>query len=109
MSILTDVKKLVGIPESNSHFDDQIIIFTNNAFSKLYSIGVGKDKFMINKDTTWENTGFNETDVEELKAYFYVKVKLLFDPPQHSFTLSAMEKVAEEMEFRLGIEYDTNE
>ena len=40
-SILNDIKKLLGIMESYEHFDADIIIHINTAFSTLTQLGVG--------------------------------------------------------------------
>ena len=45
-SILTSIKKLLGIPEDYTAFDDQIIIHINSVFMILNQLGVGpKDGF----------------------------------------------------------------
>ena len=40
-SILTSIKKLLGIAEDYEHFDNDIIIHINSVFSILTQIGVG--------------------------------------------------------------------
>ena len=54
-SILNDIKKLLGIMESYEHFDVDIIIHINTAFSTLTQLGVGPSEgFSItNKTETW--------------------------------------------------------
>ena len=44
----------------------------------------------------------DRTDLEAVKSYLYIRVRLLFDPPQSSFLLGALEKQADEFLWRLA-------
>ena len=54
-SILTSIKKLLGIPEEHEHFDADIIMHINSVFMILSQLGVGPSSgFKISdKTTTW--------------------------------------------------------
>lgn len=54
-SILTSIKKLLGIDENYTHFDADIIMHINSVFSILTQMGVGPaNGFSISgKDDTW--------------------------------------------------------
>ena len=56
-SILTSIKKLLGIAEEYNHFDQDIIIHINSVFSVLTQLGVGPaNGFSItDKDATWND------------------------------------------------------
>ncbi|MDR2395782.1 MAG: hypothetical protein LBD57_04215 [Endomicrobium sp.] len=103
-SILTSIKKLLGIEENYTHFDVDIIMQINGIFSVLEQIGIGPiGGFSIkDKTTKWKDY---ETDVsyDMLKSYIYLKVRLLFDPPQNSFLVNSFEKQISELEWRLNI------
>jgi hypothetical protein len=103
-SILNSIKKLLGIDANYLHFDQDIIIGINTAFSLLNQIGVGPTAGFRIQDATaiWDDY---ESDVtyDMLKSYVYLKVRLLFDPPQNSFLQNAMEKQISEFEWRLNI------
>ena len=43
-SILTSIKKLLGIAEEYEHFDTDIIMHINSAFSVLTQLGVGPEE-----------------------------------------------------------------
>lgn len=108
-SILTSIKKLLGITEEDEHFDMDIIIHINSVFSDLHQLGVGPEKcFSIqDKIPTWSEF-INEADeINSVKTYTYLKVKLIFDPPLSSSTLSAFERQIKEFEWRLGVAADT--
>ena len=102
-SILTTVKKSLGIDENDTAFDLDIILFINSVLSTLNQIGVGPvHGFQIeDKSATWEEFLAGDTRLNNVKAYVHIKVRLLFDPPATSFTIAAMEKQAEELEYRI--------
>ena len=43
-SILTSIKKLLGIAEEYEHFDPDIVMYINSAFSVLTQLGVGPEE-----------------------------------------------------------------
>ena len=51
-SILTSIKKLLGIEESYEIFDPDIILYINSAFSTLTQLGVGPEKGFSITDKT---------------------------------------------------------
>ena len=104
-SILTDVKKMCGLPEGDASYDLDIMIHTNTAFSTLNDLGVGPPSGFMIEDATPTWTDFLAIDSPrfiEIKSYIYLKVRLLFDPPGTSFLLSAHEKMVAEFEWRLN-------
>lgn len=108
-SILTSVKKLLGIDESYTHFDADLVMHINSVFSILGQMGVGpKNGFAISgADETWSS--FLEDDLGRLplvKSYMHLKVKLLFDPPLASSAIDAMNRQIGEFEWRLFVAAD---
>ena len=55
-SILTSIKKLLGITEEYEHFDPDIIMHINSAFMILNQLGVGPEEgfFIKDKSSTWD-------------------------------------------------------
>lgn len=108
-SILTSVKKLLGITEEYEHFDADIIMHINSVFMILTQIGVGPSEgfFIVDKTTTWDEFIPSGKSLESVKSYMYMKVKLLFDPPQSSAVMESMKNMICEFEWRLNIEVDT--
>ncbi len=102
-SILTSVKKMLGITEEYTIFDADIITHINSVFSTLYQIGVGpKEGFSIESSTaTWSDFVSDESRLKFVKSYVYLKVRMLFDPPLTSSVLTSMENMASEYEWRL--------
>lgn len=107
-SILTSVKKLLGITEEYEAFDMDIIIHINTVFSILHQLGVGPDKpFSIqNKDAVWSDFTKDKEHIEMVKSYMYMKVRAMFDPPAVASALEAMNNLISEMEFRLNVADD---
>lgn len=108
-SILTSVKKLLGIDESYTHFDADLIMHINSVFSILGQIGVGPKKgFAISgADEKWSD--FLEDDPGRLalvKSYMHLKVRLLFDLPTASSAVDAMNRQISEFEWRLFVAAD---
>lgn len=108
-SILTSIKKLLGIAETDTQFDTDIVIHINTVFSILTQLGVGPSSgFSIaNKNTLWTDfLGATTNNLELVKSYVYLRVRLLFDPPQSSSVADAMERNAKELEWRIYITID---
>ncbi len=102
-SILTSIKKLLGMEADYTAFDTDLILHINSVFAILYQLGVGRDPttpFHI-EDASSKWTDFiDDGQVELVKSYMYMKVKLLFDPPQNSALLTAMKESITEFEWR---------
>lgn len=104
-SILTSIKKLLGIPEDYEHFDQDIIIHINSVFMILNQLGVGPtEEFTItDKTAVWSDFISDNKKFESVKTYVYMKVRLLFDPPLSSAVMDCINKVISEMEWRLNV------
>ena len=109
-SILTSVKKLLGITEDYDYFDQDIIMHINAAFMVLTQLGIGPSEgFLITDDTdTWSDFIDDSTNLGSIQSYVYMKVKLMFDPPQNSFTVDSMTKLVNELEWRLNVAADNS-
>ena len=109
-SILTSIKKLLGISEEYDHFDPDIIMCINTAFSILTQLGVGpQEGFRIEDETsTWTDFLGDEAKMEMIKSYIHLKVKLLFDSTSLSSTyIESAKQMLSEFEWRLQLESET--
>lgn len=104
-SILTSIKKLLGIEESYDHFNADIIMCINSAIMTLTQIGVGPpDGFCVtDADTMWSDFIGTRKDLEAIKTYVYLSVRLVFDPPQSGFLVEAINRQRTELEWRLNV------
>lgn len=108
-SILTLVKKNLGIEEDCEDFDDEIIMHINSVFTILSQLGVGpKEGFAIqDKTSVWSEYISDKQNLNLVKSYMYLRVRIMFDPPQNSFTLTSMENQAKEYEWRLNVQAES--
>ena len=109
-SILTSIKKLLGIPEDYEHYDADIIMHINSVFMILNQLGVGPSNgFSItDKTAVWSNFISDNNNLEAVKSYVYMKVRLLFDPPLSSAVMECMNRMIGELEWRLNSEAESN-
>ena len=105
-SILDSIKKLLGFDPDYTAFDTDILIHINSTIMGLEQLGVGNNNYQISsKDDTWGNylAGTN-INLEAVKSFIYLKVRLIFDPPATSFTIEAYQKQIAEYEWRLFLQ-----
>lgn len=107
-SILISIKKLLGITEEDTDFDIDIIIHINSVFMILHQLGVGpKNGFSITgPDETWDAYITAPENLAAVKSYVYLKVRIIFDPPQTSATIQAINDTIKELEWRLNVQVD---
>lgn len=106
-SILTSIKKLLGIAEDYTHFDNDIIIHINSVFMALTQLGVGPSEgfYIEDKSTEWSEYISDPTKLQAVKTYMYLKVRLVFDPSSvGSSTLASYERQIAELEWRLNVD-----
>lgn len=107
-SILETIKKMLGITEDYTHFDEDIIVQINAAFTTLNQLGVGPlSGFVImDKYNTWSEFVLDTSNISiisTVKSYIYKKVRLAFDPPQNGSLLEALKQQIEEDTWRLSV------
>lgn len=108
-SILLSIKKLLGIDHNYHAFDLDIIIHINTVLNVLYQLGVKKKPFFITgKDETWSdyfdsNNNYSD-EIQLIKSFIYLRVRLLFDPPTTGVLHEAMERQASELEWRINFQ-----
>lgn len=109
-SILTSIKKLLGITEEYEHFDQDIIIHINSVFMILNQLGVGPSNgFSItDKTAVWSDFISEGSNLESVKSYIYLKVRLLFDPPTTNAVMESMNRMISELEFRLNVSAESS-
>jgi hypothetical protein len=111
-SILISTKKVLGIPEADTSFDLDVIMHINTAFGVLMQLGIGPDEGFAIEDelAVWNDfidvldpTGsINNLALQNIvRTYVFLKVKMLFDPPNTSYLITAMTEQIEEYEWRL--------
>lgn len=105
-SILTTTKQVLNLEEADTSFDQDVTMFINAAFSTLNQLGCGPllGFFITGATEEWEDIDdLPETDLHMVKAWIYLKVRMLFDPPSTSYLINAMESQMKEFEWRLNM------
>ena len=109
-SILTSIKKMLGIDEEYTHFDADVIMHINSVLMILTQLGVGPaEGFMIEDDTsTWVDfiPEANAAQLHAVKSYIFMKVELIFGPPLSSAVIECYSRQIAEFEWRLNVAVD---
>lgn len=107
-SILTSIKKMLGIAEDYTAFDNDLIMHINSVLMILTQLGVGPATGFSISDSTAEWTDFlsTNTQIEAVKSYVYLKVRLLFDPPTSSAVIESTNRLISELEWRINAAVD---
>lgn len=105
-SILTSIKKMLGIEEDYEHFDQELIMHINGVFTTLTQLGVGLPAAysIVDKTNTWDEF-IEPVKIEAVKSYVYMRVRLIFDPPIGT-VIDSYEKQIKELEWRLNVQVD---
>ena len=108
-SILTSIKKLLGLTKEYTNFDMDIMMHINSVFMILNQLGVGPaNGFRIEDDTTeWSEFITEDDNLDAVKSYIHLKVKLLFDPPLNSAVMEAMKQTINDLEWRLNVKAES--
>ena len=104
-SILTSVKKIIGISEEDESFDTDLIMHINSVLMILNQLGVGpEDGFSItDKSAVWTDVIGDNKLIEAVKTFVGLKVRLIFDPPTSSAVLDSINKAISELEWRINV------
>ena len=102
-SILTSIKKLLGITEECTDFDKDIIIDINSVLMILTQLGIGPPEgfTIIDSTATWSEFVSNIKQLAAVKTFVHLKVRLIFDPPMSTAVLESMKEIVKETEWRL--------
>ena len=103
-SILNSIKKLLLISEDDTSFDVDIIMHINSVISILYQLGIpSADGFTITgADETWKQLIGDYPNLDMIRSYVYLKVKLLFESGTNNAVIESTNRVANELEWRIN-------
>lgn len=105
-SILTSTKAALGMTADFTAFDSQIIMHINSVFNMLTQLGVGPAQgySIVDDSDNWADFLENKERLNLVKSYMYLKVKIMFDPPDTSYAIDAMNGIANNLEWRINVE-----
>lgn len=108
-SILKSIKKMLGIPEEYDYFDADLIMHINSVIMILTQLGVGPTEGFSIKDESavWNDFISDETKLDLVRSYIYLKVRLIFDPPTGSAIIESINRSISEFEWRLNVAAET--
>ena len=103
-NVLETIKKVLGIANEDSSFDNDILLYINSALGILYQLGVSEDltDMIIDQDTSWTEIFGERDDLEIVKTYIGLRVKSMFDPPTNSAAIEALNRIISEFEWRIN-------
>lgn len=113
-SIISTIKKMLGLAEDYTVFDTELLFFINSAIMELSQLGACSPDFQIteNGNETWDdllsNYSYNGL-LNGAQNYIYIKTRLVFDPPNSGYVTSALQKELDELTWRIRIQVDGEE
>lgn len=104
-SILVSIKKMLGLDIEYDAFDQDVIVNINSALLPLQQLGIGAQPFYISGEyEVWSDFLGDNHNLQAVKTYIYLRVRLVFDPPSSSAVMQVMQEQIRELEFRLNVE-----
>lgn len=107
-SILTSIKKLLGIAEECTDFDPDVVMHINTVLMNLRQIGVGPSTGFVIADSSETWTDFlgpiGNVQFSAVKTFVYLKVKQMFDPLGNGAVSDSTNSILKELEYRLYAE-----
>lgn len=110
-SVLNSTKKILGIAAEYTYFDLDITIHINSVLSTLNQLGVGlsdEQGLVTSATDSWASILGVQKNLNMIKSYMYLRVRLLFDPPASGFGLNSMASQVKEFEYRIMIAASTS-
>lgn len=111
-SIFESIKEMLGPDASYDVFDQDILVHINAAISVLAQLGVGPAAGFVvtGPSETWADfIGTDKTELNMVKTYIYMKVRIAFDPPTNSSVLAAYQDACREYEWRMNVAVDPSD
>lgn len=107
-SILDSVKKVLMIAPEDTAFDVDILMHINSVFADLHQLGVGPSAGYSIQDSTqtWPEYIDGDNRLNSVASYMYLRVRLMFDPPETSHAREAFKNQAEKWEWLLNVHSD---
>ena len=99
-SVLNTVKEMIGPSQGYDVFDTDLLVLINSSLNVLAQKSIVKDGTKIKDETTtWEEILEGREDLEMIKEYLVLKVKMIFDASGSATIQQAYEKRANELEW----------
>lgn len=106
-TVLSTIRKLLGMEDDYTHFDTDLLVHINTAAGILFQLGIGSDSAVITAESKWSDILDSQDLYDMAKTYIYLFVKKIFDPPTNSFVVDSYEKTLKELEWRINVMAET--
>ena len=105
-SIFDTLKEMIGPLEDSDAFDIDFLVHINTILAVLTQIGVGPTTgFEITgPDETWGMLLEESPLLNHVKTYMYLRLKKIFDPPESGTLMESIQKLIDELEWRIDAE-----
>lgn len=110
-NILGSIKKLLTGGDDETYFDPDLIIHINSVLSILNQLGVGTDFRLTTEnysDATWSDFMDPVANLQDVITYVFIRVKMIFDPPESGTVMNAYTAMKDELEWRINIQAEEN-
>lgn len=101
-SILISTKKILGIADEYTAFDVDIITHINSTFAIVQQLGLIESFMIEDSEAVWDDLDLPQDQMNMVRTYIYLRVRMLFDPPTTSFLIQAVNDQIREHEYRLS-------
>lgn len=104
-SILLNTKKVLGLAQDDTSFDQDVLMHINSVFATLNQIGIGPaEGFEIEGPEVMWDAFVTDPRLNPVKSYMYLRLRVIFDPPSTSYAIESMAQQIKEFEWRLNVE-----
>lgn len=110
-SILSSIKKLLGLDVEDTSFDIDVMMAINTIIPVLSQMGVGPSNgFIVTSSlNTWNDYITDDSiNLQGIKTYIYLRTKMIFDPPTNAAVITAINNNIKELEWRMMLAVETN-
>lgn len=104
-SILDSTKKALGIDATITDFDVELTMHINSVLATLNQLGVGPANGYAIEDSeaTWVDFLGEDAALNNVRSYVYMKVRMMFDPPQTAHLVASMNEQVSQLEWRINV------
>lgn len=105
-SILDTLLQLLNDDPDAPAYKLDVMTFANGVFGRLKNLGIGpKEGFYItDSGDSWDDFMDEGPERAAVQTYMFMKVKLIFDPPQNSTVLQSYERLVNEFEWSAAMD-----
>lgn len=111
-SILSSIKKMLGLTDDYNVFDQEILVHINTALFTLRQFGVGPDEgFDVEglSETWGDFLGGKKTLLKAAKDFVFLSVKQMFDPSGSGTINNMQTDKLKELTYRLILEAEAGD